>query len=306
METTGFIGLGRMGRPMATNMQKKGFQLVVNDLNAEAVQSLADHQAMVAATPAEVARRSDAVITCLPNSAVVSEVLTGPDGVYANAKPGAVIMDMSTIHPETTDEMARKAIEAGLTFVDAPIGRLAQHADRGESLFMVGASDEDFAKVKPMLEAMGTTIYHCGPPGAGTRTKIVNNFMAISSCQMNAEALALAGRLGLDIDSTLDVIYGTTAVNGQLKIGWPAKVLAGDDSPGFTIDLAHKDLTLVMETANASRVPMPVAAAAREAFSQARARGFGGKDFSAMLDALCDAIGLEAPRLQEGSRHRPG
>ncbi|MEL6793611.1 MAG: NAD-binding protein, partial [Pseudomonadota bacterium] len=150
-----------------------------------------------------------------------------------------------------------------------------------------------------------TTIYHCGGPGAGTRSKIVNNFLAISLCQMNAEALSLSERLGLNLDRTLDVLYGTTASNGQLRVNWPAKVLSGDTEPGFTIDLAHKDLTLVMETANAAQAPMPMAAAAREAFSQARARGFGGRDFSAMLDAACDAIGIEAPRLGDGSPHKP-
>jgi 4-hydroxybutyrate dehydrogenase/sulfolactaldehyde 3-reductase len=115
---------------------------------------------------------------------------------------------------------------------------------------------------------------------------------------MNAEALALSQRFGLDLERTLDVLYGTTAVNGQLKIAWPTKVLIGDTEPGFTIDLAHKDLTLIIDSANAVRVPMPMAAAAREAFSTARARGFGGKDFSAMVDAHCDLAAIEKPRLR--------
>jgi 4-hydroxybutyrate dehydrogenase/sulfolactaldehyde 3-reductase len=130
------------------------------------------------------------------------------------------------------------------------------------------------------------------------RTKLVNNYLAITSCQMNAEALALAQRLGLDLERTLDVLYGTTAINGQLKIAWPAKVLKGDTDPGFTIDLAHKDLSLIVEAANAARVPMPIAAAAREAFSAARAGGFGGQDFSAMVDVLCEAAGIDKPRLK--------
>ena len=207
-------------------------------------------------------------------------------------------MDMSTVSPEVTDDLARRAADKGIGFVDAPVGRLASHADRGESLFMVGASEKDFARVKPLLGAMGSTVFHCGPPGTGTRTKLVNNYLAVSSCQMNAEALALSQRFGLDLGRTLDVIYGTTAVNGQLKIAWPAKVLRGDTAPGFTIDLAHKDLSLIIDAANAARVPMPMAAAAREAFSAARAAGFGGEDFSAMVDALCAAAGIEKPRLK--------
>src|SRR6185503_12620683 len=156
--------------------------------------------------------------------------------------PGQLVMDMSTVDPLATDRFAQLLETRGMRLVDAPVGRLAAHADRGESLFMVGASDEDFARVKPLLEAMGTTIHHCGPVGSGIRTKLVNNFLAIVSCQTNAEALALAQRFGLDLQKTLDVLYGTTATNGQLKIAWPAKVLKGDTEPGFTIDLAHKDL----------------------------------------------------------------
>jgi 4-hydroxybutyrate dehydrogenase/sulfolactaldehyde 3-reductase len=297
METVGFIGLGRMGRPMAINLCRKGFRLVVNDVNQEAVAELEKTQARGAASAAEVASASDIVITMLPNSAVVREVVAGPNGVFDNLKPGTLVMDMSTVSPETTDELAAAAQARGIAFVDAPVGRLAAHADRGESLFMVGGTEADFARVKPLLEGMGTTIYHCGPVGSGTRTKLVNNYLAVSLCQLNAEALALSQRFGLNLERTLDVLYGTTAVNGQLKVNWPNKVLKGDIEPGFTIDLAHKDLTLIVEAANAARVPMPMGAAAREAFSTARSRGYGDKDFSAMVDALCDLAGIEKPRL---------
>jgi 4-hydroxybutyrate dehydrogenase/sulfolactaldehyde 3-reductase len=192
--------------------------------------------------------------------------------------------------------VAAALVAAGMRFVDAPIGRLASHADRGECLFMVGAGDHDFEEVRPMLDAMGTDIHHCGPPGSGIRTKLVNNYLAITSCQMNAEALALAQRFGLDLEKTLEVIHGTTATNGQLKINYASKVLAGDIEPGFQIDLAHKDLSLVMTAANAGRVPMAIGAAARESLSLARARDWGGKDFSALLDALCETAGLEKVR----------
>ncbi len=293
----GFIGLGRMGRPMASNLCRKGFRLRVNDVNPAAMQELELLQARACPSVAELAAASDVIVTMLPDSAVVHDVLTMAEGVLAHAKPGTVLLDMSTIDPDTTDALARAAKNKGLGFVDAPVGRLASHADRGESLFMVGGEVADFERVKPLLEAMGSTIYHCGPVGSGTRTKLVNNFLAVASCQMNAEALSLSQRFGLNLERTLEVLYGTTAVNGQLKIAWPAKVLKGDVAPGFTIDLAHKDLTLIIGAANAARVPMPMAAAAREAFSVARARGFGGQDFSAMVDAACDVAGIEKARL---------
>jgi 4-hydroxybutyrate dehydrogenase/sulfolactaldehyde 3-reductase len=298
METIGFVGLGRMGKPMASNLSRKGFRLVVNDINRSAVAELEALQCRSAESAAAVAGQVPLVVTMLPNSAVVSAIVGGSDGLLAHLEPGGLIMDMSTVSPETTDALANAAAAKGIGYVDAPVGRLAEHADRGESLFMVGASDADFARVKPLLEAMGTTIHHCGPAGSGTRMKLVNNFLAVGLCQMNAEALALSQRFGLTLEKTLDVLYGTTATNGQLKINWPNKVLKGDTTPGFTIDLAHKDMSLIVDAANAAKVPMPMAAAAREAFSTARATGFGAQDFSAMVDALCTLAGIAKPRLK--------
>jgi 4-hydroxybutyrate dehydrogenase/sulfolactaldehyde 3-reductase len=293
-----FIGLGRMGRGMALNLCRKGFALVVHDIDPRPVQDLVAAGARAAGSIAEAARDADVVITMLPNSAIVLAVIAGPAGVLAHARPGSVVMDMSTVSPETTDQLAAAAATRELSFVDAPVGRLASHADRGESLFMVGGADRDFQRVRPLLEAMGTTIHHCGAVGTGTRTKLVNNYLAIVSCHLNAEALALSQKFGLSLERTLEVIHGTTATNGQLKIAWPTKVFKGDIEPGFTIDLAHKDLTLIIEAANAVKTPVPAAAAAREAYSTARARGFGGKDFSAMADAWCELAGTDKPRLE--------
>lgn len=293
-----FIGLGRMGRGMALNLCRKGFALTVHDVDPRPVRDLVAAGARAAETAAAAVREAEVVVTMLPNSAVVEAVIAGPGGVLEHAARGAVVMDMSTVAPETTDRLAAAARARELSFVDAPVGRLASHADRGESLFMVGGSEADFARVKPLLDAMGTTIFHCGPAGTGTRTKLVNNYLAIVSCQLNAEALTLSQKLGLTLERTLEVIHGTTATNGQLKIAWPTKVLRGDTEPGFTIDLAHKDLTLIVEAANAARAPMPAAAAAREAYSTARALGYGGRDFSAMADAWSELAGAAKPRLE--------
>src|SRR5262249_35431629 len=217
--------------------------------------------------------------------------------VLSHAKPGSVIIDMSTIDPRVTDRLAAAASTKNVRFVDAPVGRLVSHAERGEALLMVGASPDVFARIKPLLEMMGTTIHHCGGVGTGMRTKLVNNFLAIVSCQMNAEAIALSQRFGLSLEKTLDVIHGTTATNGQLKLAWATKVLKGDTEPGFTIDLAHKDLSLIVDAANAERVPVTIATVAREAYSAARAQGHGAKDFSAMVDVLCDLASIDRPRL---------
>ncbi len=299
MPTIGFIGLGNMGKPMASNLVRKGFTLLVHDVVAAPVEALVKLGAKSAATVAELAASSEIVITMLPDSSVVERVISGPNGVLANARAGTLIMDMSTIDPLVTDRIAAAVAAKGGSFVDAPVGRLASHAERGESLFMVGADAAAFARVEPLLAAMGTTVHHCGTPGTGTRTKLVNNYLAIISCQLNAEAIALSQRFGLSLRKTLDVCYGTTATNGQLAIAWPSKVLNGDTEPGFTIDLAHNDLTLIVESGNAVKVPMPVAAAAREAYSAARGSGHGARDFSAMVDVLCDLANIEKPRLPQ-------
>ena len=296
-ETIGFIGLGAMGRGMAANCVKKGFNLVVYDVRPEPVDALVALGARAAKDITDVAKQCSIIITVLPAGKEVTATIMASGGLFDHAKPGTLVMDLSTVEPETTDALHAEAKKRGFKAVDAPIGRLAWHAERGESLFMVGAEPEDFERVKPLLDAMGTTVHHCGPGGSGTRTKLVNNYLAIILCQLNAEALALSQRFGLELNKTLDVIHGTTATNGQLKINWPNKVLAGDTSPGFTIDLAHKDLSLIVGAANSARVPLPVAAATREAFSAARARGYGNQDFSAMADVLCDLIQVERARL---------
>lgn len=300
MEKIGFIGLGRMGLPMASNLQKKGFDLIVLDLNPNAVKTLVSLGATEGRSVAEIARDCSIVVTMLPTSVEVRQVALGSDGIFENAGKGTILMDMSTIDPLATDRLQEEALKHGMSVVDAPVGRLAEHADRGESLFMVGASDTDFARVKPLLDAMGTTIHHCGDVGTGGRTKLVNNFVAISLCEVNGEALALSQRFGLDLTKTMRVLLGTSANNGQLRMNCPNKVLAGDTTPGFTIDLAHKDLSLIINAAHAAKVPMPVAATVHESFSMARAAQYGSIDFSGMADVICEISKIEKPRLPAG------
>ena len=300
MQKIGFIGLGRMGRPMAINLVKKGFAVTAYDIHAAGVDAAVVAGATRAATVKQAIEGADIVITMLPSSVEVEQVANAPDGIFANAKKGALFMDMSTIDPLATDRLNAAAQQHGLTMVDAPVGRLAEHADRGESLFMIGASDADFARVKPLCEAMGNAIYHCGPTGSGGRTKLVNNYVAITLTQVNAEALALSQRFGLDLVKTMQVLLGTSANNGQLRMNFPSKVLAGDTTPGFTIDLAHKDLSLILSSAHAAKVPMPVGAAVHESFSQARAGDHGALDFSGIADVLCGIAKIDKPRLPQG------
>jgi 4-hydroxybutyrate dehydrogenase/sulfolactaldehyde 3-reductase len=298
MDRIGFIGLGRMGRPMASNLRRKGFELLVHDINPEPVAHLVKLGATAAGSAAAAVRESDILVTMLPSSVEVEATALGPDGFPTHGRAGQLLLDMSTIDPAVTEKIAGVLAPRAIAMVDAPVGRLAAHADRGESLFMVGGAEADVRRVRPLLDAMGTTIHHCGPVGAGGKTKLVNNYICIVLCQMNAEALAMAQKFGLDLERTLEILHGTTATNGQLKINWPNKVLVGDTSPGFTIDLAHKDLSLMLAAGQTARVPLALGAATREMLNLARAGGYGGQDFSAVLDNLCEACGIEKPRLK--------
>jgi 4-hydroxybutyrate dehydrogenase/sulfolactaldehyde 3-reductase len=214
-ETIGFIGLGAMGKGMAANCIQKGFNLVVHDVRPEPVKALVELGADSADSIKEVTSQCSTIVTVLPTGREVETVVMGADGIFAHAQPGTLVLEMSTVEPETTDNLHAAAKAGGFRAVDAPIGRLAWHAERGESLFMAGGAKGDYEAVLPLLEAMGSTIHYCGEGGSGTRTKLVNNYLAIILCQLNAEALSLSQRFGLNLETTLDVIHGTTATNGR-------------------------------------------------------------------------------------------
>ena len=163
---------------------------------------------------------------------------------------------------------------------------------------MVGAEPGVFETIRPMLAAMDTAIHHCGGVGTGIRRKVVNSYLAIAVCQLNAEALTLATRFGLDLEQTIEVLNGTTPNNGHLKTNCPTKVLAGDISAGFQIDLAHKESGLALSAGGTMNVPLVMGSAARECLQLARAGGHGGEDFSALLDTRCEFAGVTPPRLK--------
>ncbi len=300
----GFIGLGAMGLPMASNVQRKGFDVTVFDIDATRMAKVAELGAKQAASAGEAARGQDIVITVLPATQHVEAVVLGEDGVLAHIDAGAVLVDLSTIDAKGTDRVAAACAAKGIAFADAPIGRLALHAERGESLFMVGTDDATFEQIEPVLRAMGTDIFRCGGPGMGSRMKVINNFMLLSTAQIVAEALALGTKLGLDIQTMHDVTGATTARNGQLHVLMANKVLKGDVTPGFTIDLAFKDMTLAINAAAENRVGLPVGSAAHAVFGGARATDYAAKDYSALLAYACENAVVETPLLDLVLAHR--
>ncbi len=286
--TVAFIGLGTMGRPMALNIVRRGLSVRAFDILPEAVEALAATGATPAGSPADAARGADVVITMLPNSSHVEEAAFGPAGVAEGIGQGALYIDMSTIAPATTDAIARRLAGRGVAMVDAPVGRQQQHAVEGKLLIMVGGGEGDVARARPILDCMGDTIIHCGPVGSGARMKLVNNFMSITLNATTAEALALAEASGLEVELARKVMLGTVAGTGHMGTTYPAKVLKGDLSPGFMIDLALKDLRLALDLGQAVGLGLDTGRTAEKAYVEATQAGHGRHDWTALYAHVRD------------------
>jgi 4-hydroxybutyrate dehydrogenase/sulfolactaldehyde 3-reductase len=293
----GFIGLGVMGLPMASNLVRKGFAVTAYDIDKDRIAALSSLGASAAESAPSAVRKADIVITMLPATQHVEQVVLGPNGILAAMRTEAVLIDMSTIDSKGTDRVAAACADRSIAFADCPVGRLALHAERGESLFMVGAEDVVFARIEPVLRAMGTTIHRCGAPGMGSRMKLVNNFMLLSTAQIVAEAVMLGTKLNLPIETIVNVTKGTTAHNGQLHSLFLAKVLQGDIEPGFTIDLAFKDLGLAIAAAGELRVGLPAGSAVYAVYGGARSGEYSNKDYSSLLTLACKQAGVDTPKL---------
>ncbi len=294
MSAIGFIGLGQMGMPMALNLLKGGHSLKVFDINEAAVRQLVTQGATAATSPADAALDAEFVVTMLPNGTLVKNVLFGEDSVVSTLDKDALVIDMSTIHPLETDALIQAMSDQGFAMMEAPVGRTSEHAVRGELLIMAGGTKAQIERAQPLFDCMGSETIDAGGAGKGIRVKIINNYMSIALNALSAEAATLAEAIGLDWDTAMQVMSGTPAGKGHFTTTWPGKVLAGDLSPVFMIDLAHKDLGIALDLANQVHVPMPCGAASRELYSAARAAGRGRQDWTAVLEQLRVTSGLAA------------
>lgn len=294
MSEVGFIGVGVMGRPMARNLLRGGHRVRAFDLNPAALDAARGSGAEAAGSARQAAEGAEFVITMLPRSEHVEAALFGPEGAADALEEGALAVDMSTVLPADFDRLADRVAEAGGSLIDAPVGRTSQHAEEGKLLIMAGGGDEEVERVRPLLECMGDTIVHCGPRGAGMRTKLINNYLSVVSNVVVAEALVAAERVGLDRDTVIGVLMGTTAGQGHLGTTYPAKALAGDLTPGFMVDLARKDLGLALQMGEAAGVRLSMGEAANGAYQTAQDRGRGAQDWTAVYRALQELHGLDS------------
>lgn len=277
----GFIGLGIMGKPMAKNLLKAGYELCVSDLSKEAVDELVSCGA-TAATNVEIAETSDIVMTMLPNSPHVKSVMLGEDGVGVHMKEGSIFVDMSSINPVASKEIAEFLKGYGVEMLDAPVSGGEPKAIDGTLAFMVGGKEEVFEKCKPILEKMGSSVTLCGEIGAGNTTKLANQIIVACNIQALSEALMLAKKAGVDPEKVFEAIKGGLAGSTVMNAKAPM-MIEGNDKPGFKIDLHIKDLNNALECAHSVGAPVPMTASVQEILQWMHTHEGGQKDHSAIV-----------------------
>jgi 2-hydroxy-3-oxopropionate reductase len=289
-QTIGFIGLGIMGRPMAKNLLKAGYPLVVHSRSQGPVRELVSAGAKAAGSAKDVAGQVDVLITMLPNSPDVEQVVLGRDGVIEGARPGMILLDMSTISPLVSQKVGAALAAKSVKMLDAPVSGGEKGAIDGALSIMVGGDKAVFDQALPIFQAMGKTITLLGPLGMGGFTKLANQIIVAVNLTALAEALTLGKKAGLDRDLLLTALAGGLAGSKCLEQK-RGNYVSNTYNPGFKIDLHYKDLGLIMDSARALGVPLPATAVVQELFSALRVKGRGGLDHSGIITMLEDLAG---------------
>jgi 3-hydroxyisobutyrate dehydrogenase len=291
-ERIGFIGLGIMGQGMARNLLKSGVPVRVWNRTASRMEALVADGATAGSSPADVAANVDIIITCVSDTPDVEAVILGDEGVIHGAASGALVVDCSTISPQVTKEIAAKLAEKGVRMLDAPISGGSEGAAKGTLSIMVGGDAGDFARAKPAFEAMGKTITHVGPTGAGQTVKLVNQVLVVGNCLAMCEALLLAQAGGVDLQKTFDAISQGAAGSWMFTNRAP-QIMRRDWRPGFTVALQQKDLRLVLDAADELGVPLAGTALIFNLYRTLEARGLEQEGNHALVKALENLAGFE-------------
>jgi 2-hydroxy-3-oxopropionate reductase len=282
MSTIAFIGLGIMGGPMAEHLVKAGYAVIGFNRSPGAVERLVTAGGKGATSVAEAVREADVIITMVPDSPDVEGLALGEGGIYANARRGAIHVDMSSIRPDVSARLAQAGKAAGVRVMDAPVSGGETGAIEGTLSIMVGADRADFDEVKPILDTMGTTVVLVGPPGSGQTVKAANQLIVAGTIELVAEAIVFLRAYGVDTEAAVAVLAGGLAGNRILERK-AANMLAGNFAPGFRIDLHHKDMGIVTAAARERDVVIPLGALTAQLVAAVRAQGDGDLDHSALL-----------------------
>lgn len=278
----GFIGLGIMGKPMSKNLLKAGYELVVCDTSKAPVDELVAAGAKAALTPKDVAAQTDLIITMLPNSPHVKTVVLGDNGIIGGAKKGAIVVDMSSIAPLVSREVAAKLAEKGIDMLDAPVSGGEPKAIDGTISVMVGGKQEIFDKCYPVLKAMAGSVVRTGDIGAGNITKLANQIIVALNIAAVSEALVLASKAGVEPELVYQAIRGGLAGSTVFDAKAPM-MMDRNFKPGFRINLHIKDLNNVLETSHEVGVPLPLTAAVMEMMQSLKVDGFEAEDHSSLV-----------------------
>ena len=297
-ERVGFIGLGIMGRGMARNLLKAGFQLTVWNRTASRADELAGEGATTAESPAALAAACDIIISCVSDTPDVRAVLLGENGAIHGARSGALVIDMSTISPQATQEIAAVLAEKGVAMLDAPVSGGSEGAAKGTLSIMVGGDAAQLERAAPVLGAMGKTITHVGGQGAGQTVKLVNQILVVVNDLAMCEALLFAQAGGVDLEKALAAVSGGAAGSWMLANRGP-QIIRRDWRPGFTIDLQQKDVRLILSAADQLGVPLPGTALVFQLFRTLQAQGLGAEGNHALVKALEHLAGFEVGAAQQ-------
>lgn len=290
-EKVGFIGLGIMGRGMTRNLLKAGFEVMVWNRTASRMEELAAEGAKPSASPADLASQCGLIITCVSDTPDVKQVILGEQGVIHGAKAGSLVIDMSTISPQATREIATQLKAKGVQMLDAPISGGSEGAARGTLSIMVGGEAAQVERAMPYFQAMGKTITHMGEIGAGQLTKLVNQILVVVNMLAAAEALVFAEAGGLDLKKTIEALAGGAA-GSWMWSNRGAQAIVRDFRPGFTIDLQQKDLRLVLEAADQLGVPVLTTSMIFNMYRTLQRMGLGSEGNHALIKALEHLAGL--------------
>lgn len=291
-ERLGFIGLGIMGRGMALNLRRAGFDLTVWNRTASRADELVAAGARRAESPADLAASCDVIFSCVSDTPDVLEVLLGDNGVIQGVREGALVVDMSTISPRASREIAERLAERGAHALDAPVSGGSEGAAKGTLSIMVGGDEAQVERARPYFEAMGKTITHVGGHGMGQTVKLVNQILVVVNMLAVSEALVFAEASGADLERALAAVAGGAAGSWMLSNRGP-QVIARDWRPGFTIDLQQKDLRLVLEAANEVGAPLVATAMVSQMYRALQQAGLGHEGNHALVKAVERLAGIE-------------
>lgn len=287
-----FIGLGNMGRRMAARLVGAGYKVAVFDTNPTAVQSLEEAGARAASSPADAVADADFILSSLPNPAIVEAVYLGTGGVLEGAKPGAVAADLSTIDPATAVSVRDALAQSDVGFLDAPVSRGVQGAENGTLAIMAGGSTEDFTRIHPVLEHLGSAITHVGASGTGQLVKLCNNMISAINTVAASEVMVMGRRAGLDTKTMYDVLTSGSAESHILSSYFPRVVFSEERPTGFSLDFMVKDLDLFLSAANKTEVPMFLSGAVRQVFRLAQGLGLGSRDSCHVVEVYEQTAGV--------------